>query len=151
MFYLLFRENQLWNIYTSLPEGFLLPEGIRIEQVETLPDGIEIGKIRRSDGSWVYPHQTIENWQAFMNKLDVPERGGNGGYAEALASPAMQDAMQAYTLALLFVRGVAREQEKLTLFYHLQEVVNKKPELLPKLQEALVAGNIDFSPRDPNA
>ena len=141
-FYLLIKDNKLWNIYNSLPNPLLLESGISIQEVDKLPQGIKIGQVRLSDGRWVDPPTPKENWQAFMDRLDIPERGGNGGYALALAGPAKEDAMQGYVLALMFLRGVAKEKEKLTFNYHLQQVVTLQPELKDKLLEALAAGNI---------
>ena len=141
-FYLLIKDNTLWNIYTSLPSPLLLESGISVEEVDKLPPGIKIGQVRLSDGSWVDPPTPKEDWQTFMDKLDIPERGGNGGYALALAGPAREDAMQCYVLALMFLRGIAKDKEKLTLNYHLQQVVTLQPELKEKLLEALAAGNI---------
>jgi hypothetical protein len=145
MFYLLIKDKRLWNIYQRLPDPTLLDVGISIEQVETLPPGLKIGQVRREDGSWADPEDVFENWQAFIDKLDIPERGGNGGYALALASEAKLDAIAAYNLVILFLRGVARDLERLTLQYHLQQIVQQQPELKPKLQEALVAGRIQLS------
>lgn len=108
---------------------------------------MRIGQIR-VDGQWVdpppVPPTPVEDWQAFLNKLDVPERGGNGGYALALNSAAKVDAHQAYVLVILFIRRIATDQEKLTLAYHLQQVIAAAPNTQAMLIEALQAGNINL-------
>jgi hypothetical protein len=142
MFYLIIKDSCLINIYQRIPEPTLLDQGISIEQVDALPQGLKVGQVRRKDGVWVDPPFLQEDWQAFINKLDIPERGGNGGYQLALSGDAKMDALSAYTLVILLLRGVAKDVERLTLHYHIQQICNLQPELRDKLQEALEAGRI---------
>ena len=144
MFYLIIKDGCLINIYQHIPEPTLLDQGISIEQVDSLPQGLKIGQVRRKDGVWVDPPHQDEDWQAFINKLDIAERGGNGGYELAINGPAKADALAAYTLVILLLRGVAKDVERLTLHYHLQQICNLQPELKDKLQEALETGRINL-------
>lgn len=145
MFYFVVLNNHLVNIYDQRPNPQSLPPGAEIWERDQIPPGVRVGYVWNGS-AWAAPPPPpptpTPNWQLFMDKLDVPERGGNGGYAEALNSPAKLDAMQAYNLCLLFTKGLGGPKELLTFWYHVGEVIRLKPELQTKLQEALDIANI---------
>lgn len=144
-YYLLMDGQTLVNVYTEIPPTGSYPS--RFGLLETRLDPPPRPGQRLVNGNWLEPlpppaMAPPEEWQTFMDKLDGPERGGNGGYALALSGPAVQHAMQAYTLVILFTKRIAGERERLTLFYHLNEIMRLEPTTAPLIAEAMTAGNI---------
>lgn len=149
MFYFVVKDRTLINIYDKRPSPAMLGEGMEVWEMPSIPEGVRVG-YQMVNNTWVPPTPPPEpprpDWQLFMDKLDVPERGGNGGYSEALNSPAKADAMQAYTICLMFVKNLGSERELLTLWYHLKQIMAVSPELSKKIMEAVTAANIPGDP-----